>query len=172
MEPVCRPARRSHGIRPEPRPHRPSPTFPNARYVIPQAELDSIAAGQHAQSDDYPHLLDLQRGGTVEGSAGDEILAPGVRLEDAPGHNPGHHAVWVEDAGASAVIVGHLFLHPAQIAAPGVTTGDLDPALLERTRRSILARCAASDALLIGPLFASPGAGRVRAEGDTWRLEV
>ena len=101
---------------------------------------------------------------------GDEEVAPGVHLADAPGHNPGHHVVWVGDGDARAVVVGHLFLHPAQIASPEVATGDLDPVLLEKTRRALLAQCVEDDALLVGPLFAAPGAGRVVPHGDTWRL--
>ena len=61
-------------------------------------------------------------------------VAPGVSLEDAPGHNPGMHAVWVSEADQHAVVVGHLFLHPAQIAPTRTsTTGDLIPVVLEAT---------------------------------------
>jgi glyoxylase-like metal-dependent hydrolase (beta-lactamase superfamily II) len=147
-----------------------SPTFPNARYLVPGAELDALRSGEHPQAELHERLLDLHRDGTIEASAAGETVAPGVRLEDAPGHNPGHHVVWVEDGHERAVIAGHLFLHPAQIASPEATAGDLDPALLARTRRDLLARCAAEDVLLVGPLFAPPGAGRVVAEGGGWRL--
>jgi hypothetical protein len=80
--------------------------------------------------------------------------------------------VWVESGAACAVVVGHLFLHPAQIAAPEVDNGDRDPVLLAATRRALLARCDAAGALVVGPLFAAPGAGRVHAAGSSWRLEV
>src|SRR3546814_19191822 len=67
----------------------------------------------------------------------------------------------------------HLFLHPAQIADPTIVTGDHDPALLVATRRSLLARCAADDTLLLGPLFAAPGGGHVRDDGHGgWKLEL
>jgi hypothetical protein len=68
------------------------------------------------------------------------------------------------------VVVGHLFLHPAQIASPEVANGDLDPVLLAATRRALLARCAEASTLLVGPLFASPGAGSIQPAGDAWRL--
>jgi hypothetical protein len=78
----------------------------------------------------------------------------------------------VTSGDASAVVVGHLFLHPAQIAAPEVDNGDLDPVVLAATRRALLARCEADGSLLVGPLFAAPGAGQVRPSGPSWRLEV
>ena len=80
------------------------------------------------------------------------------------------HVVWIEDGDASAVVVGHLFLHPAQIANPRIDNGDLDPGALEATRRALLGRCVDAGTPLVGPLFAAPGGGQVRPDGDTWRL--
>ena len=146
-----------------------SPTFPTARYLVPRAELDAMRAGSHPETR-ADALLSLQDAGIVEATEGGETVLPGVRLEDAPGHTPGMHVVWVEDAAGSAVVIGHLFLHPAQIANPSIDNGDLDPVVLEATRRALLGRCVDRDTLLVGPLFAEPGGGRVRADGGTWRL--
>jgi glyoxylase-like metal-dependent hydrolase (beta-lactamase superfamily II) len=148
-----------------------SPTFPSARYLVPRAELDAMRAGKHGEQG-AGALLALQDDGVVEATTGDEELLPGVRLEDAPGHNPGMHVVWIEDGDEAAVVVGHLFLHPAQVANPAIDNGDLDPVALEATRRTLLAACTRRSAVLIGPLFAAPGGGQVRADGETWRLEV
>ena len=148
-----------------------SPTFPRARYLVPRAEIEGIRSGDHPESE-HREVVDLHDAGTIEATDGHEEVAPGVHLADAPGHNPGHHVVWVGDGDARAVVVGHLFLHPAQIASPEVATGDLDPILLEKTRRDLLARCVEDDALLVGPLFAAPGAGRVVPHGETWRLDA
>lgn len=148
-----------------------SPTFPRARYLVPRAEIEGIRAGDHPDPG-RSEVVELHDAGLIEATDGSEGVVPGVHLADAPGHNPGHHVVWVVDGDARAVVVGHLFLHPAQIASPEVPNGDLDPVLLAKTRRALLARCAEEGALLIGPLFAGPGAGRVLPHGDTWRLAV
>jgi glyoxylase-like metal-dependent hydrolase (beta-lactamase superfamily II) len=148
-----------------------SPTFPSARYLVPRAELEAMRAGRHGETR-ADALLALEDAGVVEPTDGREELLPGLRLADAPGHNPGMHVVWIEDGDDAAVVVGHLFLHPAQIADPAVHNGDLDPVVLEATRRALLSACVDRGALLIGPLFAPPGGGRVRADGDRWRLEV
>jgi glyoxylase-like metal-dependent hydrolase (beta-lactamase superfamily II) len=141
-----------------------TPAFPNARYLVPREELDALRDGVHEDERGRP-LIDL-----ANRSDGTEQLAPGVRLEPAPGHNRAHHVVWIGDA---AVVVGHLFLHPAQIANPDVSTGEPDPALLARTRRALLARCKETGATLIGPLFASPGGGTVAGNDTTgWHLIV
>lgn len=144
--------------------------FKNARYFVPRAELEALRAGTHVDTRGAP-LLELWRDGVVAAADGGEVVARGVRLEDAPGHNPGHEVVWVEDGGETAVVIGHLFLHPAQISNVENQAGDLDPTLLARTRRAVLARCVDTDATLIGPLFADPGGGMVEAAGDAWRLD-
>ncbi|MET0903566.1 MAG: MBL fold metallo-hydrolase [Acidimicrobiales bacterium] len=147
-----------------------SPTFPSARYLVPRLELEAMRDGRHPETR-ADALLVLEDEGIVEPSDAGPTTITGVTLEDAPGHNPGMHVVWVEDGGQSAVVVGHLFLHPAQIASPQIDNGDIDPVALEATRRALLARCARDEVTLIGPLFAEPGGGRVHSAGDTWRLE-
>ncbi len=146
-----------------------SPTFPNARYLVPEAELAQLRAGTH-HDDRGLALLELEAKGLVEAVRGGEHVLPGVHLEDAPGHSFGHVVVWITSGGEDAVITGHLFLHPAQIGDPTSVNGDLDPAALAATRRTLLARCAEQGSLLIGPLFAAPGGGRIRRDGRTWSL--
>lgn len=146
-----------------------TPAFGRARYLLPEAEVEDARSGVHGE--EGAALLRLAERGQLVGVGDDETLVPGVRLRSAPGHNRGHVAVWVESAASQAVIVGHLFLHPAQIANPDVDTGDLDPAEVARTRRSVLSRCVREDVLLIGPLFAPPGGGKIRQDGDGWRLQ-
>ncbi len=147
-----------------------SPSFPNARYLLPAAELASAIDGSHGEAGQ--HHAALHAAGRVDQVVGGEQLVPGVRLEDAPGHSAGHVSVWVESGGTQAVITGHLFLHPAQIANPDVINGDVDPTALTRTRRSLLARCVRQDVVMIGPLFALPGGGKVRQDGSSWRLQL
>lgn len=145
-----------------------TPTFPGARYLLPKAELEQARDGHLGSAGDAFSALDVA--GYVDTLVGGEQIVPGVRIEDAPGHNPGHVVVRVESGGAQAVITGHLFLHPAQIANPAVENGDDDPVVLERTRRALLTRCVREDSVLIGPLFAAPGGGKVRQDGSGWRL--
>jgi glyoxylase-like metal-dependent hydrolase (beta-lactamase superfamily II) len=149
------------GIGANTRPVSGDATFPVARYYVPAAELEAVRAGKHPAATTLASI-DL----LCPVTEGCEI-APGVSLKPLPGHNDGHYGV--EIAG-QALIIGHLFLHPAQIANPGA---DLDPQpkLIRETRRHVLERCATEGTLLIGPLFAAPGAGTIVADGDQWALE-
>jgi glyoxylase-like metal-dependent hydrolase (beta-lactamase superfamily II) len=145
-----------------------SPSFPAAQYLVPAAELDDARRGKHGDAGQA--LVALQDKGLVESIDRPGPVVPGVHLEDAPGHNPGHVVTWIESGGSTAVVAGHLFLHPAQVADPAVERGDLDPVALAATRRALLTRSADEDALLLAPLFAAPGGGHVETDGSTWRL--
>ena len=146
------------------------PAFGRATYLLPGAELEDARSGLHGE--EGASLARLFDEGRLEAVAAGGQLVPGVRLEEVGGHSRGHVVVWVESGGDRAVVVGHLFLHPAQIANPDVDNGDVDPAALYRARRALLARCVRDDVTLVGPLFAAPGGGKVRQDGDAWRLQL
>ena len=76
-------------------------------------------------------------------------------------------------AGGDAVVVGHLLLHPAQVFAPEPRAGlDENIDLAAETRRALLRRAADENTLVIGPLWATPGAGTIvpADEPGRWRL--
>lgn len=144
-----------------------APAFPQARYLVPGIEMTALADGQRAGAEG---LLDVERAGLLDRY--DERIqpAPGLLLDPLPGHNPGHFGVYVGDPPA-AVVVGHLFLHPAQIANPDVVQGDHDPRAVRGTRRALLERCERDRLLLVAPLFEAPGGGTILRDGDRWQLE-
>ena len=149
-----------------------SPTLPPGPLPRPaRPRSRPCATGRHPEPETTPRSSTSHDAGVIEATDGDEEVAPGVRLADAPGHNPGHHVVWVGDGDEAAVVVGHLFLHPAQIASPEVENGDLDPVVLAEDQAFAPGPLRHRRRLLVGPLFASPGAGRVRPQADTWRLD-
>ncbi len=154
------------------------PTFPHARYLTSKAEYDFWAAytmdeARAAMFRDSVHpveeagLLDV-----VDVPAGGVTVAAGLELVPAPGHTPGHIAVRVTSGGAAALITGDCVHHPVQLAHPEIgSCVDIDPERAEATRRALLASLAGTDALLLGTHFPPPTAGRVVADGDTYRLE-
>ena len=140
------------------------PAFPRARYLVPGAEMEALAAGERAGCEGH---LEVERAGLLERYDEPVQFAPGLVVDALPGHNVGHYGVLVGDP-AGAVVVGHLFLHPAQIANPDSVLGDHDPATLVATRRALLTRCEQEGMVLIGPLFEAPGGvsfGPAREDG-------
>lgn len=145
------------------------PAFPNARYVIAPEEISALRAGRLPGAEPLDVLA-------AEGLLDDPDgrVAGDVHVEPGPGHSPGHHVVRIGADGGAAVVVGHLFLHPAQVFSPEPRAGlDENISLAGETRSELLARAAAEKTLVIGPLWATPGAGTVvpADEPGRWRLE-
>ncbi len=146
------------------------PTFPNARYLYPVEEVERWRSGEGSPARD--ELAQLEAAGVLDPvPAGDLPLtvAPGVQLESAPGHCPGHLAVRVSSGEALAVIPGHLVLSPLQVGDPS-RAADEDPEVAELTRRRLLGELADRDGLLITSFLGGPGGGLVRRDGDGFRL--
>jgi glyoxylase-like metal-dependent hydrolase (beta-lactamase superfamily II) len=143
------------------------PAFPRARCVFTRRELDRVASGEFAEKEALRPLLDA---GVVDAVEAPCQITPHVRLSPSPGHTVGNVDVWIESEGASAVIVGDHLLNPLQCADPDWTGLDMEPDAAPRIRRALLEECEAREALVIGPHFGAPGAGRVRREGEAWQL--
>jgi len=147
-------------------------TFPNARYLLGRIEYDhwQVTDGPYSNNHD-----DTVRP-VVDAGAADFVdvnhqVCPEVRLIPTPGHTPGHVSVVIESGGERAVITGDMAHHPIQFAEPDLgAPADSDSGLGARTRRVFLADRQADGALVIGTHFGGPTAGRVVADGDTWRL--
>ncbi len=146
------------------------PAFPAARYLLAASELDMLESGRREGGGAFAALA---AAGVLDHPVDGHAVTDEVSIRPTPGHVDGHVVVEVSSAGASAVVIGHMFLHPAQIGNPDATLLDDDPERLIAERRALLQRCADAGTLLVGPLFADPGAGHVVPAGDQrWHLAV
>ena len=109
------------------------PTFPNARYLIPEADYrffhpDNADARPAARTEDerrgrrQPNCVRGQhpsrrRGRQIELWSDDHQISESLRLRPAPGHTPGSSVLWL-DAGKPAVFVGDLTHSPLQLHRP------------------------------------------------------
>jgi glyoxylase-like metal-dependent hydrolase (beta-lactamase superfamily II) len=150
------------------------PTFPKARYLIGRREYQhwSVEGGDEQQtilSDSVKPIFDA---GLVELVEMDHRLSGEIRLKPTPGHTPGHVSVVIESRGEMAVISGDAIHHPCQMAHPHWSPPfDSDPVASVVTRRALLEEVADRPILFIGTHFAAPTAGRVRRDGEVYRLD-
>lgn len=153
------------------------PTFPSAKVLATQADLDHARAQAEQRPDKTPGfiwretlqpLLDAERFSVV---APDQELDRWVRLKPTPGHTPGHVSVEIAaptgsvppSVAAGGAITGDLIHSPLQIAAPAMSPSvDHDPVLAARTRQAFLEEVAASGQLVLASHFPLPSAGYVR----------
>jgi glyoxylase-like metal-dependent hydrolase (beta-lactamase superfamily II) len=157
--------------------------YPNAQYYVSQKEWDywTSVDPSAVEAEALRHHLELlvsearKAFGVLQDrltfvQEGEEIL-PGIRVESAYGHTPGHVMVSItaDDQklyNCSDVVVLPLFVeHPEW--APGI---DMIVAQADETRRRFIARAAEEDALVfahhLGPF---PNLGRIMKEGDSWQ---
>jgi len=139
------------------------PSFPNARYLW--------SATQLAIHRDDERLRPLRDAGMVDAVEPPVEPVAGLTLEDGPGHEAGHLVARLRSAGDEAVLAGHLFISPLQVADPTIDL-DEDPVVAAATRTTLLTGLAERGGLLLADLLGGPGGGRVRPDGPgSWRLE-
>jgi len=152
------------------------PTFPNARYLIAQAEFAYWRDGDHGEEqaailgDSVAPVFDA---GLVDLIGTEHRVCPEVSLMPTHGHTPGHVSVRISSRGEEALITGDFIHHPCQMAHVDWSSAvDFDPDAARETRRRMFAALADTPTLVIGTHFAGATAGRLRRDGDAYRLEV
>lgn len=149
------------------------PTFPNARYLIGRDEYDYWSSDENddqitVMQDSVTPIFDA---GLVDLVATDHVISPDIRLIPTLGHTPGHVSVMIESEGHEAMITGDFMHSPCQIARPDWTVSfDVDEHAASACRREKLSELADSDVLVIGTHFASPTAGKIVTDGETYRF--
>jgi glyoxylase-like metal-dependent hydrolase (beta-lactamase superfamily II) len=130
-----------------------TPFFPNASVLLSKREYNALAGGEYtAVGSDA--LFALEGQGAVACIDDAHTVTPEVTIEWTGGHAPGHQIVRVASGGDTAIFVGHLALTPLQCATLTGVHYDNDVA------RAALQRLRDSGALLVGPLWPTPGAAR------------
>jgi glyoxylase-like metal-dependent hydrolase (beta-lactamase superfamily II) len=159
------------------------PTFPKARYLLSRPDYDYFEPLSHPRNGEPAKYLAFQDSilPVVEAGQVDFIdlnrtpamsIAPGVMIEAAAGHTPGHVLVRVEGAGDSAVLTGDIIHHPIQFLDPDLTNpGDVDPKAARRIRDQLIAEVSDRGALLLSGHFPNPSAGRIFPRPGGYRFE-
>ncbi|WP_406666185.1 MBL fold metallo-hydrolase [Gallaecimonas sp. GXIMD1310] len=141
------------------------PTFPNARYLVPEQDLAFFfsAAGHSRRQlfDDSILPLILTNQLQVVPAAGAQVL-PGIHFIPSPGHCAGHMTIALESQGETAYFCGDIMHNAIQVAAPEVNSGFCaNPALATHTRKAFLAQAASKQALVLPAHFRESSAGRI-----------
>ena len=139
------------------------PTFPRATYHFSAVELAywraRIDANERGFHEDgfVDSVLPVLAGATVETFDSSVDLAPGISIEPAPGHTPGHALVRVARGGETALIVGDALQSTLQRHFPHLNArADAQPAAAAATRGRILDEAQAIDALVLPAHFPFP----------------
>ncbi len=154
------------------------PTFPNARYVLRQAEFDRWGRDRALhKAFDYNEgvfersVLPVVKAGLADLISGRHRLTPGMVVEPASGHTVGHQILHLVSAEQHAFFTGDCFHHPIQLVDPTIPFGDAEDFDQVRAIRVRLSELAADlGALLIPAHLQAPYAVRAWREGEVIRF--
>jgi glyoxylase-like metal-dependent hydrolase (beta-lactamase superfamily II) len=150
------------------------PTFPNARYVMPEADYRFFSpdGAGHTEAmatvfrDSVSPVEDQ-----MELWSGDLRLSDCLRLRPAPGHTPGSSVLWL-DAGVPAVFVGDLTHCPIQIPRPDDACAfDVDREAAVVTRKRVFTEAARARATVIPAHYPGHGGATLVARGDRFEVD-
>jgi len=107
----------------------------------------------------------LEKAGVLDLLVGESILTSEITAIPTPGHTPGSMSLVIVSGGERALIMGDVFLNPAQVTETDwAFSFDYDPVLAIQTRGRMVERAEAENATMA--ICHTSGFGKVvRAEG-------
>jgi len=152
--------------------------FPQARFIMSRLEWDFWTSESTLAQPHYEWLASFARKILLplqdhfQLIEQDTEIFPGIRLIEAVGHTPGHLMVELSSNGSKLLVTSDTFLHPIHIEQPGwYASVDVQPDLAVRTRRTLLERASAEQALVLSFHFPFPGLGYIRKGEAGYRWE-
>ncbi|WP_405827493.1 MULTISPECIES: MBL fold metallo-hydrolase [unclassified Streptomyces] len=131
------------------------PFFPNAAYLLQQAELNAL---EEINPQLRSTVIDpLQRAGQLRLLDGDTPLRSGERVFATPGHTPGHQSVLVASGRELVAVTGDLLVHAIQVLHPELAYAhEMDPGQARASREQVLQSWAADTLYLATPHLTEP----------------
>jgi glyoxylase-like metal-dependent hydrolase (beta-lactamase superfamily II) len=140
-------------------------TFPRARYFLQKGEWDAANHPNERTRSTYlaENLEPLADSRQLELVRGEAEVTKEVRILPAPGHTADHAIVEVNSGGRTAFYIGELAQHPVMLERIAwISAFDVLPLVTLETKKRILERAIAEDALIVSVHSPPPGIGRVR----------
>ncbi len=117
------------------------PRFPNARYLVNRGEFEDAAHPHERNRASYfaENYVPLQDAGVLDFTAGDQVVAPGIRVQRTGGHTRCHQIVYIESGGMTAVFAADLIPTTAHVDVPWIMAYDLYPMETLEFKRAFVA---------------------------------
>jgi glyoxylase-like metal-dependent hydrolase (beta-lactamase superfamily II) len=146
-----------------------TPTFPRARYFIQRAEWDAAVNPNERTRATYlaENMRPIEASGQLELVDGEQAVTGEITIIPTFGHSMGHASIVLTSAGESAVYIGDMIQHPAQLErAAWVSSFDVYPLEAMETKKRIVERAIDEQQLVIAVHADFPGLGRMTRTPD------
>ena len=158
-----------------------APAFPNATYVLSQAEWNFWMAEDVASRlpEDRQNFAPAAKRNLTRIKDKVQLIAPGtdivsgIRAIDTSGHTAGHISLEILSGSEALLVLADALTHPIISFAhpewsPAADHHDAGQAIA--TRKTLLGRLASDKSLAIGFHLPFPGVGRVETNGSAYRF--
>ena len=151
------------------------PTFPKAKYLFADRELEHWTAKEKEDQANHPWITDsvlpIMQARRAEVVKSDHTLNELVQLIPTPGHTIDHFSVHVGKSGQDALITGDMIHSPIQARYPELgMRADYDSKQAGVSRRKVFERFCDSSTLMCMAHFPSPSIGRMSRWGDGFKF--
>ncbi len=151
------------------------PTFPNAKYVMADRELEYWTKRHATEPNTCPwvgdSVLPIVDARKTEIVKSDHILGDLVKLMPTPGHTIDHYSVRVGKPGHDAIITGDMVHSPIQLRYPEMgMVSDYNTKQGGETRRRVFGEVCDTATLLCTTHFNAPSCGRITRWDDAFKL--
>jgi glyoxylase-like metal-dependent hydrolase (beta-lactamase superfamily II) len=151
------------------------PTFPKAKYVMADRELEFWTQKEKGDPSSFPWITDsvlpivaAKRAQIVKS---DFALNEQFQFIPTPGHTIDHYSVLVGEPGGDALITGDMIHSPIQGRYPELgMRADYDSGQAGQTRRKVFDRFCDTSTIMCMVHFPSPSTARVRRWGDGYKF--
>ena len=151
-----------------------APLYPNAELVVNATEykwwtepgrVEKLPEGRKALGNRIQTVFPTWKNFKL--IEGEQEVAPGIRVVNAPGHTPGHSAFLVSSGNQQLMISNDTAYVPALLAPHPEWQGayDQDGPLAVASRRKLIDRVIADKMAICGAHFPFPGAGSFAKDG-------
>jgi len=127
------------------------PVFPNAKYIVQKQEWEDAFHPDERSRSSYlkENFMPLEQAGQLVLVDGDHEITPGVKVLLTPGHTSAHQSVIIQSGDQTALYLGDVTCISQQIKVPYLTSFDLYPVRLMKTRKELLKRAQEERWLLV-----------------------
>jgi glyoxylase-like metal-dependent hydrolase (beta-lactamase superfamily II) len=152
---------------------RAMPFFPNATYVVQRGELEHALNPTERDRASYlaENFQAVSDAGKWRLLDGDAIIAPGVEVARAPGHNADMQCVLLRSGGETAILFADLVPTTAHLAAPWIMSYDLYPLTTLENKKKWIPRAAEEGWLALFGHDPQISAARLREEKGRYMAE-
>jgi glyoxylase-like metal-dependent hydrolase (beta-lactamase superfamily II) len=147
--------------------------FPNARYVVQEAEAHyALHTNERTAASYFPRNWEpIREAGKLDLIAGSTEIVSGIRSLPSPGHTPHHQSLLIDGGGEIACYLGDVIPTRHHVPLPWIMGYDVEPLVTLESKRALLASALAERWLLVFEHDASTAWGYAAHDGKNYYLE-